>query len=525
VDALGVAAAHALPGTALEVLLAESPPAIGWTVAPTLSPVLRSWWRFEEPAVAAGNRTIYDSGPRALTGTSFNVTGGAAPVAPDPYGYSWGGNGSNGFALLGGQGDSSTWAGVAVPFTIGFWVQCGQRAGTSFRMIYNQGASPTRFSVQIRVPDTGLTTAGQINTEFRGGGITFFGNAVTKRVDDGEPHWVTINYYNIGGTGYKVVGIDDQSYVTSAANAPYFLTQDADYSCVVGATANGPGNYFDGQVDELVLLSGAAQGADNDLTIAARDSTVWRTTLATGGTYPDDRTRAVLSLMGWPTALTDVPARATAGLSNRKMTGHQFTGEEAALGLLADAADAEGGALVATLDGKLKLIGGGTGAAGRPSTVSATWGDATGELPYEGLTLERSKVLNEVRVRRSGDWWPTAPAGAASLARDAASVTKYRERRLNADVPLVAVAARDAYAAAILADRATPRTRLRELTVAPTTSAAVADAVLATRLEDLHRVRHSPPGAGYTIDAQVRVAGIAHRWTRDKWRTTLSLGT
>lgn len=544
-DALGAVATAPMPSSALGLYLAAPNMTLAAAPVAPRGGKVQAWFPAQEPTLAAGASPI-DAGPNAWGGSSFQAAAGGGPLDGSADGLSWS-IGTGQYVLL-AQG-----ATVQVPFTIGFWVVVVPRAGTAYRTVLAQYDSSSRLGLRVRIQDASAYCPNEVVVDLAGpsGTMSYFradfttSGSVAKVVADGRPHFVTVSYYTTGSnpatdSGIFVLEVDGAQSIYDSARAarpaiyaPPPASGVAAGYMLVGAD-NGGGTTFggstvswlQGNVAHLVMMNGATTESPTTLYNAAGRGVLWESSGlyfygAPFAHYTDDRARNVLAGLGWPAALTDVPARGAAELGNVAMTGLQYSGQSA-LDLLAMAALAEDGEVRATKDGKVKFRGG----LGRPAAVTATWDDGTsgvaGALPYADVALERSTVVNRQVVTRDG----TAPvfiAAPPSIAEDAASIARFRRREATTALPIIDLTTRQNRAAALLARTKLPASRIRTMRVDLASSAAVRDAVLGAELEDLWRVLYKPPGAGYQLDVQVRLVGIAHTHERGRWIADLTL--
>jgi len=155
-----------------------------------------------------------------------------------------------------------------------------------------------------------------------------------------------------------------------------------------------------------------------------------------------------------------------------------------------------------------------------PYNVSvATFGDSTGELPYNDLEMDYSddKIENEVVLQRIG--------GSVVSVSDATSKTRYFPHTYSNTQLLNTVDTEVTDAANFrLNRRKAPALRVAQMTIMPDRSPALLwPQVLGREIGDRITVKRRPPGGGAVITQESYIEGIAHDVRPGIWRTIFSL--
>jgi hypothetical protein len=136
------------------------------------------------------------------------------------------------------------------------------------------------------------------------------------------------------------------------------------------------------------------------------------------------------------------------------------------------------------------------------NTVQATFDDDGTDLPYRDLTVDYSEtfLFNTIQAARV--------SGEISSSTDATSVSRYRERMLQAtDLPLTTDSDVSAIATALLAKYKDPMTRITSIGIYLISTAMIA-AVLDLELADRVRIYRTHPAGGARIDQTAFVQKI-----------------
>lgn len=185
-------------------------------------------------------------------------------------------------------------------------------------------------------------------------------------------------------------------------------------------------------------------------------------------------------------------------------------------------ADSEGGAVWVEADGS--VVGARQYALvedTRSVESQATFGDATGEIPYADIELSSpgDQITNVVSYARVG--------GTAQVAADATSRALYGDRTDPRTDLLCETDAQTAKLAAWKVARfKVPERRVTAITIDPRRDDVPWAVALGSRVRDLVTVVRRPPG-GYTITQYCHIAGVRHDVSRnpERWRTTFYLSS
>ncbi|GAB4203629.1 MAG: hypothetical protein OHK0022_28000 [Roseiflexaceae bacterium] len=225
-----------------------------------------------------------------------------------------------------------------------------------------------------------------------------------------------------------------------------------------------------------------------------------------------NRVIALLAAVGWPNSDRDI------GNSQSSIQAMTYA-QTPALQALLDAAETENGlffisgAGLATLHQRHRRL-----LAIRSTAVQATFGDATGELPYQRLELlyDDLYIYNRVELARIG--------GTTQIASDTTSQTAYGLSTYTRNNLGITTDNEVADAAAwILTSSAQPDIRARAISFSGYDDDSLWPYALSAEISDLLVVRKRPPGSSDTIERQVYAESVAHTITPESWTTMLQL--
>lgn len=217
----------------------------------------------------------------------------------------------------------------------------------------------------------------------------------------------------------------------------------------------------------------------------------------------------VLDDVGWPVADRNIDIG--------QSTVQNVTLDGPALDHLQKVADSENGLFYISKDGDVRFIERHALILADLDTVNLTWGDSTGENPYEDITIEYgdSNIWNEVEVSSQGV--------ATQTASDATSQARYFRRTLSrTGLLLTSTTEQQAAAEWMLSRFAEPNLRITRM-VLDTLETSLWPHVLGRDLGDKIRVRRDPPGNGDVIQQDSFVESISFAMLPDRWDVTWSL--
>lgn len=157
------------------------------------------------------------------------------------------------------------------------------------------------------------------------------------------------------------------------------------------------------------------------------------------------------------------------------------------------------------------------------TTSQATFGDGAGEAPYADLTVDPNNVDDIVNIASV-----SIPTGGGGTYREEASIALYGEHSVSRTAPLPTSAAAINLAIQLATVRAYPTVRVENLTInplAPGWESTLWPQVLGRAIGERITVKRSPTSTlnpavtTSTINAQVTIEGISHRWDSERWTT------
>ena len=227
--------------------------------------------------------------------------------------------------------------------------------------------------------------------------------------------------------------------------------------------------------------------------------------------FLDDLTNArlgrILDAAGWPTGWRDLD------------TGVQSVAtllEGNTMDRVRQIGDAEQGAVFVNREGNVEFV---NRTVSDAVSVTALFDDAGTDLPFTGVQVDSNTVdaiRNRVETRfRTG----------TVVVSDAASIAAYGESSQSLDLSLIDdQATAEAIGGVVLARGKDPRTRIRQLQVTLRADTANLLPVLAQlELADDVTVSFTPTGVGDELWRAVRVQGVSHSITPERWDCQLYL--
>lgn len=224
------------------------------------------------------------------------------------------------------------------------------------------------------------------------------------------------------------------------------------------------------------------------------------------GDLTDERLDRVLDAAGWPSAWRDLD------------TGVQTVDallEGNTLDRVRQVGDAEQGAVFVNRDGGVRFIN--RTATDVVSPVALFDDDGT-DFPFSNVQVD-SNTIDAIRNRIEARF-----RTGTVVVSDAASVAAYGESSQSLDLSLINTqATAESIAEARLAATKDPRTRVRRLDVNVRADTSMVPTVAALELADDVTVSFTPTGVGDELWRAVRVQGLSHTITLERWDTQLYL--
>lgn len=219
------------------------------------------------------------------------------------------------------------------------------------------------------------------------------------------------------------------------------------------------------------------------------------------GTYPQETTGArvsrVLDAIGWDATKRRIDTGQSQVLEHVVEDGDGTT----ALQHLQDVTDTELGLLFCDGNGDIVFLD-----RHAPILISVppavTFGDDTGELPYEDLNLsyDLTSIKNDYQVTQSG--------GGTFTSEDAASIAQYWRRTAQRTILAATELDCQAQAQFLVSLFKDPVLRFTSLTAEPVDGESWWASVLGLDMGDPLTVKRRPPGGGNVISQQVRIQGL-----------------
>jgi hypothetical protein len=224
-----------------------------------------------------------------------------------------------------------------------------------------------------------------------------------------------------------------------------------------------------------------------------------------------NRVTHVLDSVSWPAAQRSVPATGSSLQPTGSTTG------TTCLAIMQAAAEAELGNVF--IDGAGRFVFQ-PRALRSSATVAATFGEGSGETPYDGniaIEFDDQLIYNDVQVTQSG----TSPAFVSATSNLSAQ-TSYGLRTLARTAALTNASDVISQAATLLAWYKDPRTRIPNVSMNGVSNPDSFIQTLGREIGDLVTIKRRPPGAPM-ITTGVFIDGVKHSITPTSWVTTFML--
>lgn len=159
----------------------------------------------------------------------------------------------------------------------------------------------------------------------------------------------------------------------------------------------------------------------------------------------------------------------------------------------------------------------------RSNTSQATFGDESGELRYESVSVnyDDADLINLARIARTG--------GSTQTAQDTESQTLYLvHTHERTDLLMETDGAAADYAGWLIQQAADPELRFGSMTISPRRNDATEEnnlfaQVLGRQFGDRITIIRRPPGGGADIERDVFIRGVSHDVGPLRWHTTFAL--
>lgn len=469
-DALSVLQAATLPESVYQAeVLTDSPVA---------------WWKLGEPQ---DQTTAFDSiGSR--DGTYFD-----SPTAESPGIVAFDGGSSRLFDhMLPNRVEVPGNIIRGYPFSIEAVIQVSP-TDTAFRIIYDEEYSSAPFDETLFffVDDNSVGRQGTLGALLGvTGSVTRFDVHSTARVDDGAPHHVAVVANAVNDVRLYIDGVLDSvqtvagtsafpagSYRIGLGNAPAFSTDIGQYA-------------IGGELQEVAVYGTALSAAR----VAAHASA------ATGpwnGDTSGQRFARILDFLDWPAADRDYVTTDQSILQSGVLG-------TTALTYLSLLESGEGGRLYVRKNGDLTFEGRHQKWQPPYNVPAYVFGDAPGELPYQGIGFitDKGSVRNEAIVQREG--------GVRQRSVNQTSIARYGTRTISLTGLMNASDAesRD-HGDFVVAQLGSVTNRLPSLVVNPRRDATTMfPVVLGLEIGARLQIKRRPQGVGSPIIKEVLVEGI-----------------
>jgi len=266
--------------------------------------------------------------------------------------------------------------------------------------------------------------------------------------------------------------------------------------------------------DRFVIRDNASKAISHLATFAGAASSLDIAGLWTLGSegYADELSSArltrVLDDISWPSVWRDIE-------TGVQTVGSYKTGDVSARDYLEQVENAEQGAVFVSRDGDVVLKSRTTADA---STPVALFDDDGTDFPFGNVQVDANTVdaiRNSVEVRYATD---------TVTVEDASSVAAYGRAQQSVDARLIndgSVA--ESIGDTLLARTKDPRTRVRRLDVNVRADTSMVPTVAALELADDVTVSFTPTGVGDELWRAVRVQGLSHTITLERWDCQLYL--
>jgi len=241
---------------------------------------------------------------------------------------------------------------------------------------------------------------------------------------------------------------------------------------------------------------------------SATITAIYNSALAYGDELSSARLARALDEIGWPSAWRDIET----GVQN---VGVYYPKSSTANDYVQQVENAEQGELFVSRDGEVVLKSRTTADA---VNVVALFDDDDTDYPFSNVQVDANTVdaiRNSVAVRYATD---------TVTVEDSGSVAAYGRAQQSLNAQLIDdPAAASAIGEARLAQTKDPRTRVRRLDVNVRADTSMVPTVAQLELADDVTVSFTPTGVGDELWRAVRVQGVSHTITLERWDTQLYL--
>jgi hypothetical protein len=391
-------------------------------------------------------------------------------------------------------------SGLTADRTIEFWMQTSSNEANTYGLLGVNAGDSGVYAWMASAYGIGLISAciGQPGTN------TFKNLVSNVIVNDGKPHHVVLVF---GST--TALYVDGERATTPTTTSPCeSVWPDANrlggtpyYTVDFQSSAQ-----FVGVIDEYADYARCFTATD------VADHFALGTTQFASGERTDERVQRVLNIIDWPADGVDLGV----GVSN--VQGVDTEGKTV-LAALQECEAAEQGLLFADSNGGVRFITR-TDMSNLLSSSVATFGDSTGEIGYQDITIEYSDqdIANQVKVSRKN--------GAASVALDTASQDSYWPRTLElSDLITDNDSFSSDLAAYLLSRYKQPQVRIKSIgTTVRGHSSSDIETLLGLQIGDRVVVNRRPQNVGSAITQTLQVQSVKCEISVDDVRFAYDLG-